>query len=206
MKIVIATTNLHKVLEYRDILKMFKKLDIRSLINYPEHSIPESTAATVQERAREKASHALKALNCLVIADESILVVPALQGAPGIHSKRYAGEDATDAENRKKLLKEMMHLQSHERTAYFECCLIIMTPKGSIKTASVTSYGEIAMEERGRNGFGYDSLFVKQDYDKTYAEMSDGTKNRISHRSKAVEKLMPFLEQVHEHAQSPCSI
>ncbi len=195
MELVIATTNLHKVREYRDILKGFKRLDIRSLIHHPDYPIREPASATLQERALEKARQALATFNSLVIADESILVVPALQGAPGLNSRRYSGEEATDAENRKKLLKEMAHLQNHERTAYFECCLVLMTPSGVTKTASATAYGEIALEEKGGNGFGYDSLFVKQDYDKTYGEMSDAIKNRISHRSKALEKLMPFLEQ-----------
>jgi non-canonical purine NTP pyrophosphatase, rdgB/HAM1 family len=199
MDIVIASTNLHKVREFRDLLKSLKVVvDVLSLHNFPSYQPPEETGSSFQENALQKAQHAASTLQKIVLADDSGLVVPALNGGPGIHSRRYAGEDATDAENRLKLLNAVQHLQDVERTAYYECCLVIATPKGFTKIVTGTCEGRILSEEKGRNGFGYDSLFVKHDYDKTFAELDENTKNRISHRHKAFTKLVPFLETL-EH-------
>lgn len=201
MELVIATANLHKVREYRDILKTLPFLDILCLINFPEYKREEFHASTTEEKAEKKALEASKALNRLVIADETVLIVPALNGAPGFHSKQFAGNDSSDAENRKKLLELMKPLQGHNRSAYFECSMHLITPDGKKKSSSATSYGTILTEERGRNGFGYDAVFVKQDYDKSFAEMGDSIKNRVSHRSKALEKLLPFLESLEERTK-----
>jgi XTP/dITP diphosphohydrolase len=123
-------------------------------------------------------------------------MVSSLSGTPGVNSRRYAGEDATDAENRHKLLTQLQGKHGHERSAYFECCLALASPEKLIKCVSGTCDGMILTEERGRNGFGYDSLFVKHDYDKTFAEVDEVTKNRISHRRKAFEKLKATLEMM----------
>jgi XTP/dITP diphosphohydrolase len=197
LELIIATANLHKVREYRDLLKNFPSLDILSLIHFPHYKFAKTEAATTAEMALAKALQAARELNRMVLADETALMVPALQGAPGLRSKGYAGPDATDAENRTKLLMDMRGLDGHNRTAYFECSMAIVTPEGLKKTSSGTSYGHITTEERGRNGFGYDAIFLKEDYDKTFAEMSDPIKNRVSHRGKALEKLFPFLESLH---------
>lgn len=194
MEIVIASTNLHKIREFRDILKTIKAFDVLSLLNFPTYQPAPETGASFQENALQKAQHAANFLQKIVLADDSGLVVPALNGAPGIHSRRYAGEDATDAENRHKLLAALKHITDMERTAYYECCLVIATPDGASKIATGTCEGRILTEERGRNGFGYDSLFVKHEYDKSFAEIDENTKNRISHRYKALSKLVPFLE------------
>jgi XTP/dITP diphosphohydrolase len=194
MEIIIASTNLHKIREFKGMLKHIKHLDIYSLTRFPNYQPPSEKFSTFKENAVLKAEHAASTLNCWVLADDSGLVVPALQGAPGVFSRRYAGEDATDTENRRKLLNEMQHLQSIERMAYFECDLALASPKGLQKWVCATVEGSILTEERGRNGFGYDSLFVKHEYDKTFAEMDEFTKNRISHRYKALEKLFPLLE------------
>lgn len=194
MDIVIASTNLHKIREFREMFKGIKAMDVLSLHNFPSYEPALETGTTFQENARLKAKHASKVLNKIVLADDSGLVVPAINGAPGIHSRRYAGEDATDAENRYKLLDAMRHCQDLDRSAYYECCLVIACPDGTEKIATAICEGRILIEERGRNGFGYDSLFVKHEYDKTFAEIDEATKNRISHRNKAFAKLIPFLE------------
>ena len=111
-----------------------------------------------------------------------------------MYSRRYSGEDATDAENRKKLLEEMNGKRELERSAYYECSLALAGPDGMKKTVRGICEGIIIEDERGRNGFGYDSLFMKHDYDKTFAELEESVKNRISHRMKAVEKILPTLE------------
>lgn len=196
MEIVIATTNLHKIRELREMLKPFSTIDVLSLHNFPNYKPPEETGATFKENSILKSEHACANLQKIVIADDSGLVVPTLKGEPGVRSKRYAGEDATDAENRQKLLQSLEGKQEHERTAYFECVLSISRPNHEVKTFSAVCEGMIALEEKGRNGFGYDPLFIKNDYDKTFAELDEGTKNRISHRRKAFEKMMVFLESL----------
>lgn len=194
MEIIIASNNLHKIREFRDMLKSFASIDVLSLVNFPDYIAPPEDGKTFQENAMRKAEHAANTLQKWVLADDSGLVVPALAGVPGVNSRRYAGEDATDAENRQKLLAAMRHLKSHQRTAYFECCLALASPQGVKKCVTGLCEGTILSQERGRNGFGYDPLFVKSEYDKSFAEMDELTKNRISHRHKALEKLIPTLE------------
>ncbi len=194
MEIVIASRNVHKIREFREMLKQIKNLDITSLLNFPDYVAPEETGATFEENAALKAEHAANTLNKIVLSDDSGLVVPSLEGAPGVYSRRYSGEDATDAENRKKLLEEMNGKRELERSAYYECSLALAGPDGIKKTVRGICEGIIIEDERGRNGFGYDSLFMKHDYDKTFAELEESVKNRISHRMKAIEKILPTLE------------
>jgi XTP/dITP diphosphohydrolase len=196
MEIVIASTNLHKIRELREMLKVFPQVDILSLHNFPQYIPPEEAGKSFKENCILKSEHAASNLQKIVIADDSGLVVPNIGGEPGVNSKRYAGEDATDAENRQKLLQKLKDKREHERTAYFECVLSISRPGQKVKCFSAVCEGIIAAEERGRNGFGYDSLFIKNDYDKTFAELDEATKNRVSHRRKAFEKLMVFLESI----------
>jgi len=196
MELVIASGNLHKIREFRDMLKSIAPIDVLSLLNFPGYEAPPEDGSSFQENAKIKAEHAAKTLQKWVLADDSGLVVPALNGLPGVHSKRYAGSDATDAENRLKLLKEMANLSGMHRTAYFECHLVLAGPEGIKKSVSGTCEGTILDEERGRNGFGYDPLFVKSEYDKTFAELDEATKNRISHRRKAFEKISSSLQML----------
>lgn len=194
MKLVIASRNMHKIREFRAMLKKLSGFDLLSLIDFPGYLPLPETGSTFEENARLKAEHAAKALNHWVIADDSGLVVPALNGAPGIFSRRFAGEDATDKDNRKKLLKEMSHIEEPYRQGYFECWIALASPEGVKKTAKGISEGMITEKERGSFGFGYDSIFVKHEYGKTFAELEEETKNRISHRRKALDKLIPTLE------------
>ena len=196
MELVIASKNVHKIREFRSILKSLLDLDVYSLFDFPTYTPLPETGITFEENATAKASHAAKTLDKIVVADDSGIVIPALNGKPGIHSARYAGDNATDKENREKLLQEMAHLKDSERAAYYECCIVIAIPEGPIKVARGLCEGEILLIERGNHGFGYDSLFIKNDYSKTFAEMNEETKNRISHRSKAIEKVLPYLESL----------
>jgi XTP/dITP diphosphohydrolase len=194
MEIVLATHNLHKIREFRDMLKPFKHIEVLSLLNFPHYILPKEEGKTLAENAAAKAQDAAAVLNMIVLADDSGLIVPALNGEPGIYSARYDGEEASEAENRKKLLGKMEGFSDIDRYAFFECCLALASPEGLIKTVTGTCEGYILHEERGRNGFGYDALFVKHEYDKTFAEIEEATKNRISHRRKAIEKLTATLE------------
>ncbi|MBP9841755.1 MAG: XTP/dITP diphosphatase [Simkaniaceae bacterium] len=189
MELILATHNLHKILEFKAMLKDVKNLEVFSLRDFPEYSPPEETGTTFEENAKLKALHAAKALQKRVLADDSGLVVPSLDGAPGVLSRRYAGADATDKDNRAKLLQQLQDLPEHKRNAYFQCCLVLATPEGIEKIVNGFCEGSLQLEEKGRNGFGYDSLFVKYDYNKTLAELDTDTKNKISHRRKALDKL-----------------
>jgi XTP/dITP diphosphohydrolase len=196
VELVIASTNVHKIREFKSILKPLAGLDLRSLSDFPEYAPPAETGKTFAEIAQAKAEHAAKALGRWVVADDSGLVVPALGGAPGVLSARYAGNDATSADNRKKLLEAMQHLLDDDRSAYFECALALASPAGLKKTVKGICEGIILPSEKGGSGFGYDSLFVKHGYHKTFAELGEALKNRVSHRRKAIDKLMPWLEEL----------
>jgi len=196
--LVIASTNMHKIREFKAMLKPFPRFDLRSLLDFPDYTPPPETGASFEENAILKATHAAAALNRWVLADDSGLVVPALGGIPGILSARYAGNDATDADNRKKLLEAMQHLLEEDRTAYYECCIAVAAPAGLKKCCCSTCEGSLLSQEKGGSGFGYDPLFIKQGYSKTFAELEETTKNRISHRRKALDKLLVFLESIPE--------
>jgi XTP/dITP diphosphohydrolase len=195
-EIVLATTNVHKVREFKSMLKPISKIDLRSLCDFPDYEPLPEMGSTFEENATAKAIHAAATLGKWVIAEDSGLVVPALGGEPGVYSARYAGPDATDAENRKKLLDSMAHLLQEDRLAYYECVIAIASPKGLEKVAKGICEGILLNTEKGGGGFGYDPLFIKHGYSKTFAELTETIKNRISHRRKALDKLLPYLESI----------
>lgn len=196
MQIVIASTNLGKIREFREMFRALPQVDLLSLRNFPDYVAPPEEGDSFEQIAAEKAEHAALALNKWVIADDSGLVVPSLGGAPGIYSRRYAGPEASDAENRKKLLSTMAGMADIQRYAHFVCALALSSPTGLYKVFTGLCEGVILTEERGSHGFGYDSLFLKHDYDKTFAELEEAVKNRVSHRRKAFEKLAIALESL----------
>ncbi len=200
MEIVIASTNSHKIREFKAMLKGHVQYDIRSLLDFPQYQPPPETEDTFEGNAKLKAVHAAKALNRWVLADDSGLVVPAIGGEPGVYSARFAGEQATDLDNRKKLLQKMEHLLEEDRNAYFECCLVLASPSGVKKSVCGICEGALLTQEKGRGGFGYDPLFIKHGYSKTFAELEESIKNRISHRRKALDKMLPFLESLRENS------
>ena len=189
MDLLLATTNGHKIREMRTLLKPFASFDLYSLLDFPTYVQPEETGVTFEENAILKAQHSANTLQMWAIADDSGLVVPALGGEPGVYSARYAGVGAPDKENRKKLLQAMLSLEGLGRSAYFECCIALASPEGIKKVVYGICEGIISYEERGRNGFGYDSLFLKHDYNQTFGELDESQKNQVSHRAKALEKL-----------------
>jgi XTP/dITP diphosphohydrolase len=196
IEFVIASTNMHKIREFKAMLKGNAALDLRSLRDFPDYVPPEETGKTFEENAVLKATHAAKALNRWVLADDSGLVVPAIDGAPGVYSARFAGNDATDLDNRKKLLDTMHHLLDDDRNGFYECCLVLASPQGVKKCVHATCEGTILIHERGGSGFGYDPLFVKHGYNKSFAELEETLKNRISHRRKALDKIVHSLESI----------
>lgn len=196
MEIVFASQNVHEIRELRDMLKAVPHLELLTLHHFPHYVPPQDNGATFQDNAIAKAEHAAAALNKWVIAEDSGLVVPALKGSPGIFSECYAGLEATDVENRRKLLDEMKHLLSMERNAYLECTIALASPAGMKKCVTGLCEGVISSEERGRHGFGYDSIFIKNDMKQTFGELDENIKNRISHRRKAFERIVFFLENL----------
>ncbi len=196
IKLLIASTNVHKIRECKAILANLSHLDFISLREFPSYIPPEENGKTFEENAILKATHAAKTLKIWTLADDSGLVVPSLKGAPGIFSARYAGKNATDAENRKKLLDEMQHLADEDRNAFFSSSIALSSPEGLKKCVTGTCEGKILSKEKGGGGFGYDPLFVKHEYSKTFAELEESVKNRISHRRKALDKMLFILESI----------
>lgn len=191
--IVLATRNANKVREFREILKDFQ-VELKSLDDFGP--IPEAIedGETFDDNAYKKALHTAKILGIPAIADDSGLVVDALDGAPGVYSARYAGDNATDDENCAKLLKEMEG--KTDRTAHFKCVLSIAVPSGPALTYEGSCTGTILEEKRGENGFGYDPLFYFEEFGKTFAELDAAQKNSVSHRGKALTEFKEELPQV----------
>lgn len=194
MEIVIASRNLHKIREIRSILRPQYPFDFLSLLDFPHYTAPEETEESFEENAFIKASHAAQSLKRWVLADDSGLVVPALGDAPGVKSARYAGEGSSDKENRQKLIKALDPVPESERVGYYVCALALASPSGVQMQVKGFCEGSLILTPRGSQGFGYDPLFLKYDYNKTFAELDEETKNKISHRRKALDKLAPTFE------------
>ena len=189
-KLVFATNNAHKLDEISSMLG--EKVELLSLKDIHCHvDIPE-TADTLEGNAMLKAEYIYKNYGLDCFADDTGLEVEALNGAPGVYSARYAGGEEHNAEaNMQKLLQNMQGVQNRKAQFRTAICLILDGKKhlfeGIVK-------GEIIKEKRGSSGFGYDPIFVPEGYTKTFAEMGNETKNKISHRALAVEKLCRFLK------------
>jgi len=196
IKLVIATTNLHKIREIRAVLRPLLPFDFLTLCDFPDYKPPREEGATFKENAFLKAAHAAAMLQEWVLADDSGLVVPALDNHPGVRSARYAGEGSTDKDNRLKLLQELEKIDESERVGYYMCALALASRSGVHKQVEGIVEGRLITKPRGGSGFGYDSLFQKYDYRKTFAELDEETKNRISHRRKALDKLISTLKLI----------
>jgi XTP/dITP diphosphohydrolase len=193
MELLLATRNKNKIIEMTAFLKGLK-LRIRSLEDFRDAPNVVEDGKTFEENAAKKALAYAKHTGLLTLADDSGLMVDALRGAPGVNSHRYAGPNATDFENNMKLLDELKDIDDSHRTAKFVCCIALAYENRLIRTVTGKCDGVIITEPRGREGFGYDPLFMKTDYKMTFAEMSLEIKNRISHRAMALEKAMLAIE------------
>lgn len=193
--VVIATNNAHKAQEISGALP-FPGWEFKTLRQMGVVSDPAEDAETFLGNARIKAQAAREACGgCAVIADDSGLEVDALQGAPGVHSARYAGEPCDDARNNAKLLEELRDVPDEKRTARFVCTLVMIDEDGSELTARGTIEGRIGHEERGEHGFGYDPLFYPDELDGlSLAEVPGEDKNAISHRGNALRALKAQLD------------
>ena len=191
--IVLATSNANKVKELQALLKD-APVEIRCLKDYgPLPGVVEDRA-TFDENAYKKALHYSRVLGLPALADDSGLGVDALDGAPGVYSARYSGEQATDWDNCEKLLKEMAG--KPERTARFECVLSLATPGGPALTWEGRCEGVITEQRQGEAGFGYDPVFLYPPFGKTFAQVSMEEKSQVSHRGKAMQEFAGEIDKV----------
>jgi XTP/dITP diphosphohydrolase len=191
--IVLATRNAGKVKEFQEMLKDFP-VEIKNLDDFGPIPEVEEDGKTFDDNAYKKALFTAKALGLPAIADDSGLVVDALEGAPGVKSARYAGENVSDQDNIDKLLQEMAGKSN--RKAAFECVLSIAVSTGPALTYEGRCEGEITKEPQGDGGFGYDPVFYYPEYGKTFAEISSEEKNRVSHRGRALAEFVDEFDKV----------
>jgi ribonuclease PH len=194
-EILVATGNSGKIKEYQ---KLLADLPIKLLslqdVNLANMDVDEN-ADTFEGNAILKAKTYAHASGKITIADDSGLCVDALGGAPGVHSSRYAGDHATDADRRNKVLAQLRDVPPAARGAYFMCVIALFDPDtDELQTVSGRCDGTIAIvESTGQNGFGYDPIFIPQGYDLTYADLPHEVKHQSSHRGRAVQALIPIL-------------
>lgn len=190
-KLVFATNNAHKLEEIKNILG--DKVEILSLADIDCHADIPETADTLEGNARQKAMYVYTHYGMDCFADDTGLEVDALEGAPGVHSARYASEKGHDSQaNMEKLLREME--KKNDRKAQFRT-IISLIEKGEEKQFEGIVRGEILRERKGNAGFGYDPVFRPEGYDKTFAELGNEIKNKISHRARAVAALCEYLSK-----------
>jgi len=199
-EVVLATKNRGKVRDFSDIFNQtglsgrVTLLDLSTFPGFPD--VPED-GATFSENALIKARVAAEHTGMIALADDSGIVVDALDGAPGIYSARFAGPNADDRANNEKLLRMMKDVPEKERTATFRASVAIVSPEGRETVVTGECRGLIADAPLGTNGFGYDPLFFYPPLKKTYGQMADSEKNSISHRRRAIEaaasELMRFI-------------
>lgn len=194
MKKVVAATNNAKKLEEMNRILTHLGLEVVSLKSCGDFPEPVEDADSFMGNARIKALTAHKNTGLAAIADDSGLIVDALNGAPGVYSSRYAGEDATDADNNAKLLRELAEVPTGQRTARYACAIVFVDEDGTELEAFGTCEGSIGYEAAGQGGFGYDPYFLSADYPgQTLAEVDADAKDAISHRGKALRDLVAKL-------------
>ncbi|HEC23927.1 MAG TPA: XTP/dITP diphosphatase [Chloroflexi bacterium] len=197
MKVLIATRNRGKLREYADLLADLtaggQPIEWVSLADLGIEREVEETGTTFEENARLKATAYARESGLLTLADDSGLEVDALGGAPGVHSARYGGPELDDEGRYRLLLEALKGVPEGKRSARFRCVVAITTPEGELHTAEGTCEGRIAREPKGEHGFGYDPVFVVEEYGRTMAELGPEIKNRISHRARALEAIRPVL-------------
>ncbi|ERP39090.1 RdgB/HAM1 family non-canonical purine NTP pyrophosphatase [Chitinivibrio alkaliphilus] len=197
MNLIIASGNQHKVREIRDYLSpRIPALQISSLRDLYS-SVPDipETGTTFEENSLQKARWLYAKHSGWIIADDSGLEVNALQGAPGVYSARYAGEPCNDSANNAKLLSELSGVAPEKRTARYRAVITLLSPENKAHTFSGSCEGTIAETPSGTEGFGYDPLFIPTGYTRSFAELGDKIKEKISHRSSALRAMAEKFPQ-----------
>jgi XTP/dITP diphosphohydrolase len=191
--LVLGTRNAKKRREIEEILGGLG-LTLQDLSMYPAAAEVVEDGATFEANARKKASETARAVGHWVIGEDSGLVVPALNGRPGVYSARYAGTHGDDAANNARLLAELAPLGPNARAAYYVCAAALADPAGQVHAVvEGRCHGRIIADRRGEGGFGYDPLFLIPEYHRTFGELSAGVKHALSHRGRALAQLRPAL-------------
>jgi XTP/dITP diphosphohydrolase len=191
--LVVGSRNPKKRLEILEILGDLG-LELRDLTGWPDAPEVVEDGTTFEENARKKAVELARHLKQWVLGEDSGLVVPVLNGRPGVYSARYAGRQGDDEANNDRLLAELAPLPADRRAAYYVCTAALADPAGEVKAVSEgRCHGVIIGERRGSGGFGYDPLFLIPEYHKTFGELSAGVKHALSHRARALARLRPVL-------------
>ena len=197
MLLLLGTRNPGKVKEITTILED-SRWSFSSLREFDHVGPAAEDGVTYAENAIAKARFYAAATGLLALADDSGLEVAALGGAPGVHSARYAGDNASDADRRELLLAELARVDGEDRRARFVAAVAIADPNGVVLNLSEgICEGTITFEPRGASGFGYDPLFIPDGYDQTFAELPDEVKNLISHRARALMQTRDSLDHLH---------
>jgi len=195
-RLVLGSRNKKKLGELLELLGDLE-IDLVDLSPYPEAPEVEETGDTFEANARLKAVQLAPSLGQWVFGEDSGLCVPALGGAPGIFSARYAGEHGNDAANNAKLLAELAGKTGDDRRAYYVSTVVLANPAGEVMAATEgRCWGVIDTVPHGTGGFGYDPLFVVPEYHASFGELSPGVKHALSHRGRAVAKLRPALRKL----------
>jgi XTP/dITP diphosphohydrolase len=192
-KLILGTRNRKKLAELVGLLAPHG-FELLTLADYPSAIEVEETGKTFAENAALKAVQQAKHLSAWVLGEDSGLSVDALGGAPGVYSARFAGEDTTDERNNDLLLEKLRGVPLDQRTAHYTCHATLSDPSGNIH-ADVEDYcpGRIRLERQGSGGFGYDPLFEVVEYGQTFGELPSEVKAEISHRAKAIKRLVPMI-------------
>lgn len=208
MELVVATKNKKKLGEIKEILK-YLDLKISSLADFSKLPRIIENGKTFKENAVKKAVRIARFTKMLTLGEDSGLCVNALNGTPGVYSSRFsgrpacpAGRDKSDLKNNLKLLKLLNGLPSSRRKAYYVCAVALADKDGLIGVVEGTCYGVIGFKQKGRSGFGYDPLFVIPKYKKTFAQLGEQIKHRMSHRYHALEKAKKILFKYIEKQKS----
>ncbi|HTZ11093.1 MAG TPA: RdgB/HAM1 family non-canonical purine NTP pyrophosphatase [Candidatus Margulisiibacteriota bacterium] len=191
-ELVVATRNKKKLREIKEILKL-PGLKLSSLADYPKAPRIIENGKTFKENAAKKAVKAAYFYAKLALGEDSGLCVQALGGAPGVYSSRFSGKDKSDAKNNARLLKVLGGVPYSRRKAYYACAVALADKEGLIAVVEGKCSGVIGFELKGKHGFGYDPLFVIPEYNKTFAQLGERIKHKMSHRFRALEKIEKVL-------------
>lgn len=193
--LLVASRNPDKLHELRKLLDGLQ-VELLSLLDFPELPPTEEDQPGIRENAAKKALEAARGTGLLSLADDTGLFIDALDGEPGVHSARFAGEKCSYKDNRDKALRLL--LGESNRRAHFKTCAVLAAPDGVVAISEGIVSGVMSHEEKGENGFGYDSIFEPDPGGRSYAQMSDVEKNSFSHRARALKAILPTLKEIIE--------
>ncbi|MBU5427517.1 XTP/dITP diphosphatase [Tissierella pigra] len=195
-KLVLSTGNKHKVEEIKNILKDLPiEVVTKHDVGLGDLEVVED-GNTLEENSIKKAKTLAEKLDYMVLADDSGLFVDILNGEPGVYSSRYAGEEGNDKKNNQKLLETLKDVPLENRTAKFEAVIALVTEDKELIVVKGQCKGTIGFKEEGNNDFGYDPLFTPNGYNKTFAELGEDIKNKISHRAKALDEMKKVIKEI----------